>query len=106
MSTNTVTLKILDKEYQVACPPEEQTALMQAGQFLDQKMRGIRTSGKVIGLERIAVMAALNISYELLNSPNPSSEEASEVEQRIQLIQTKIDDALKESEQIGLTDNP
>ena len=53
MSTNTITLKILDKEYQVACPPEEQAALMQAGQFLDQKMRGIRTSGKVIGLERI-----------------------------------------------------
>ena len=68
MSTNTVTLKILDKEYQVACPPEEQTALMQAGQFLDQKMRGIRTSGKVIGLERIAVMAALNISYEMLQA--------------------------------------
>ena len=75
MSTNTVTLKILDKEYQVACPPEEQTALMQAGQFLDQKMRGIRTSGKVIGLERIAVMAALNISYEMLQAkrhPNRS----------------------------------
>ena len=101
-----VNITILGKEFQVASPEDEHQTLLQAANFLDQRMREIRSSGKVLGLERIAVMAALNISYELLNSPNPSSEEASEVEQRIQLIQTKIDDALKESEQIGLTDNP
>jgi len=101
-----VNITILGKEFQVASPEDEHQTLLQAANFLDQRMREIRSSGKVLGLERIAVMAALNISYELLNSPNPSSEEASEVEQRIQLIQTKIDDALKESEQIGLTNNP
>lgn len=85
MSQNTVVVKILDKEYQVACPPEEQGALLQAAQYLDRQMRQIRTSGKVIGLERIAVMAALNISHELLSVKNQgaSGQQESEVLQRI-----------------------
>ncbi|MBE9539009.1 MAG: cell division protein ZapA [Proteobacteria bacterium] len=65
---NTVTVKILDKEYQVACPEEQQSELMVSAKYLDKQMRGIRDSGKVIGLERIAVMAALNLSHELLQA--------------------------------------
>ena len=63
---NTVSVDILDKEYQVACPPDEEAALTQAARYLDQHMRDIRSTGKVIGLERVAIMAALNISHELL----------------------------------------
>lgn len=70
MSNETVIVKLLDKEYQVACPPGQQEALMQSAKYLDQQMRGIRAHGKVIGLERIAVMAALNISNELLQQNN------------------------------------
>ena len=71
---NTVTVKILDKEYQVACPEEQEPHLVVSAKYLDKQMRGIRDSGKVIGLERIAVMAALNISYELLQaSDNPDT---------------------------------
>ena len=66
MSKETVIVKILDKEYQVACPPDEEAALTQAARYLDQHMRDIRSTGKVIGLERVAIMAALNISHELL----------------------------------------
>lgn len=68
MSTknNTVNIHILDKEYQVNCPPEEQNALIRSSQLLDARMREIRKSGHVIGLERIAVMAALNLTYDLL----------------------------------------
>ena len=62
----TVTLHILDKEYRVACPPEERSNLEQAARHLDTTMRDIRNSGKVIGVERIAVMAALNITHEML----------------------------------------
>ena len=65
-SSQTVSVSILDKEYQVACPPEQQAELLLSARYLDQQMRAIRESGKVIGLERIAVMAALNISHELL----------------------------------------
>ena len=62
----TVRVHILDKDYQVACPAEQRDALVESARYLDQQMRAIRQSGKVIGLERIAVMAALNITHELI----------------------------------------
>jgi len=65
---NTVTVKILDKEYKVACPEEQEAELVVSAKYLDKQMRSIRDTGKVIGLERIAVMAALNLSHELLQS--------------------------------------
>lgn len=64
-ASSTVSIRILDKEYQVHCPPEQQNALLASARDLDQRMREIRRSGNVIGLERIAVMAALNLAYEL-----------------------------------------
>lgn len=70
MSNETVFVKILDKEYQVACPREERQALVESAQLLDERMKAIRSTGAVIGLERIAVMAALNLSHELLQSKN------------------------------------
>ena len=68
MSNETVFVKILDKEYQVACPRDERQALQQSAQLLDERMKAIKGSGAVIGLERIAVMAALNLSHELLQA--------------------------------------
>ncbi len=65
---NRVSVKILEKEYHVACPPEERPALLDSAEYLNRKMREIRDSGKVIGLDRIAVMAALNIVNELLKT--------------------------------------
>lgn len=75
-NTETVTVAILGKEYQVACPADEQGELLQAARQLDERMRAIRQSGNVIGLERIAVMAALNLSHELLlaNQANAANE--------------------------------
>lgn len=64
-SAHTVVVRILDRDYQVACPPEQEAELLAAGRQLDKQMRGVRDSGKVIGLERIAVMVALNTTYEL-----------------------------------------
>lgn len=64
----TVSVNILDKDYQVACPAEQEAELIVSASYLDKQMRSIRESGKVIGLERIAVMAALNISHELLKA--------------------------------------
>ncbi len=61
----TVNVSLLDKDYQVSCPPGEELALQRAAQRLDQQMRDIRAGGKIIGLERITIMAALNLSYSL-----------------------------------------
>jgi len=91
MSSDTVFVKILDKEYQVACPPEERDALLQAADNLDDRMRAIRGGGTVIGLERIAVMAALNLSHELLQAtPDPKSCD----EDLLRRLSERVDQAL------------
>ena len=68
---NSVTVQILDKEYSIICPQEERTNLIGTARYLDGKMREIRSSGKVIGADRIAVMAALNITHDLLHKQSP-----------------------------------
>ena len=109
---NTVTVKILDKEYQVACPDEQQTELIVSARYLDKQMRSIRDSGKVIGLERIAVMAALNISHELLQASEQggllTAKEASisgghEADGTYQQLSGKIDDALYKLRQMEIS---
>ena len=81
MSNETVFVKILDKEYQVACPREERQALVESAQLLDERMKAIRGTGAVIGLERIEVMAALNLSHELLQAKTPSAGNRNSVNQ-------------------------
>jgi cell division protein ZapA len=98
---NTVTVKILDKDYQVACPPEQEAELLVSAKYLDKQMRGIRDSGKVIGLERIAVMAALNIGYELLQaSDHPGAGQASG--EPVKRLNRKLDDALHDLRQLEI----
>lgn len=93
MSNETVFVKILDKEYQVACPREERQALQQSAHMLDERMKAIKNTGAVIGLERIAVMAALNLSHELLQAKTPSGEATSAAE--LQRLNDKVERALK-----------
>lgn len=107
---NTVTVKILDKDYQVACPEERQSELIVSANYLDKQMRAIRDSGKVIGLERIAVMAALNISHELLQASehgdSPSVEttnSAAATETGFRKLGSKIDDALYHLKQLEIS---
>lgn len=69
----TLTVHILDREYRVACPDGAEAALEQAARFLDHKMVEIRDSRKVLGIERIAVMSALNLTHDLLNQRPVSS---------------------------------
>lgn len=93
MSTPSSTMvNILDKDYQVACPEEEKNALSQAAHELDSRMRAIRDSGSIIGLERIAVMTALNLCHELQqakqNGPSVDGE-------ALERMAKKLDDALQ-----------
>lgn len=88
----TVTVNILDKDYQIACPPEERDALHFAAKELDARMRGIRSSGNVIGLERIAIMTALNLCYELQKANKTTSPGNDEDLQR---MLKKLDEALQ-----------
>jgi cell division protein ZapA len=101
---HTVTVKILDKDYQVACPEDQEAELLVSAKYLDKQMRGIRDSGKVIGLERIAVMAALNISHELLRaSEEPEPVELPPSVESVQRINRKLDDALYQLRQLEIS---
>ena len=105
MSNNSVSVSILDKEYQVACPEEQQAELIISAKYLDQQMRAIRDSGKVVGLERIAVMAALNISYELLKASEQEGTARSEspaAEDGVSNLNRKLDRALQELRQLQI----
>ena len=76
MSTEMVAVHIMGKDYQVACPQDERDSLLRAAAELDRRMRDIRQSSNVIGVERIAVMAALNLSNEVLKNKLSSKEQA------------------------------
>ena len=93
-----VVVTILDKEYQIACPPEERQALRNAATELDQRMRNIRNTGNVIGLDRIAVMAALNLCHELqqIQGAGDASDIALDKE-TLSRLKKKIDKALESS---------
>lgn len=94
---------ILGKEFVVGCRPEEREALHESARLLDRKMREIKDSGKVIGSERIAVMAALNIAHELLEERNRDNGYTRELNERLRAIQDKIETALeKEDRQMEL----
>ncbi len=94
MSSETTFVTILGKEYQVACPAEEQQALLRAAQDLDERMKVIKNSGNIIGLERIAVMAALNLSHELLSIKSKSDADANDND--VQRLISKLDQTLQQ----------
>lgn len=90
-----MSVSILDKEFVVACPENLEESLTAAAQFLDAQMRQIREMGRVIGTERIAVMAALNISHQLLSVTNsPKTELTDDLKERLRFLSQKIDDVL------------
>ncbi len=95
---NTIAIRILDKEYQVSCPPEEESALLSAARQLDERMRTIRSSGAVIGLERIAVMAALNLTYDLSKAETAAASNSLASEE-LRRLDDKLGQALKSFEQ-------
>lgn len=91
-------IRLLDKEFTVACPPEEREGLLNSARLLDQKMREIRTSGKVVGMDRIVVMAALNVIFELMQAKAGERHDLQDMELRLRIIQNKIDTALEQED--------
>jgi cell division protein ZapA len=89
-----VSIRILDKEYRIACAPHEQDGLRESARLLDGKMREIRKTGRVIGTDRIAVMAALNIAHELFQLQRSRTPDGAEVDPRLVLLQERIAQAL------------
>ncbi|HUL12606.1 MAG TPA: cell division protein ZapA [Methylococcaceae bacterium] len=89
-----IKVHILGKEYQIVCSEDEEHDLLIAARHLDDKMRKIRDAGRVIGTERIAVMAALNIAHELIQTQNQNKLLSSGLGGRLSALHEKIDAAL------------
>lgn len=97
-----VQVKILDKEYQVNCPPSDQEALIKSARYLDENMRKIKGRGNIHGAEKIAVMAALNITHDMLRKNRMINESRQETSSQVKSIEEKIDLALASSRQLEI----
>ncbi len=97
-----INISILDKDYKVACPPGEQSALLESAKFLDTKMREIRDSGNIIGSERIAVITALNMANDLLKSSHVDKELGRELPPRLKDLESKISRVLERARQLEI----
>ena len=91
-----ISVDILDREYQFACEPGEREALKAAAVYLDERMRAIKDAGRLMALERIAVMTALNLSDELLKMQKTEKHRQENVDNRIRMLDNELDDALDE----------
>ena len=96
----TVEVNLLGRSYRVACDDDEREALMQAVAYLDTKMNEIRKSGKVMGAERIAVMAALNVAHELLTVKLGAGFDLGQAKRRLLALESQIDAAIAKQEKL------
>lgn len=97
-----VNVKILEKEYQISCPAEERKDLVDCADLLNAKMREIRDSGKVVGLDRIAVMAALNMANDLLKAKVTTETFEGSARTKVQAMRERVEVALQSSQQLEL----
>lgn len=97
-----VTVNILGKEYQVACPEEEREALLESARLVHQNMDQIRSSGKVVGVDRIAVMAALNIAHDLINLQQDENQDLDKTYEKITQLKERVSAFLEEDRQLEL----
>lgn len=84
-----VKVTILDREFLVACPPEERAGLLESARILSERMREIRDSGKIVGMDRIAVMAALNLTHEMLHARH-EAEGSERVRERLARLDQRV----------------
>jgi cell division protein ZapA len=97
-----VSVRILEKEYQFACAVDERAALLDSAEYLNAEMKKIRDSGKVIGLDRIAVMAALNMANELLKNRSRDTSLEGDVVHRVRLLRERVEATLERGQQLEL----
>lgn len=99
MQSKGINITIMGRDFSVACPPEEQEDLMDAARYLDKNMKEIQKTGKIIGAERCAIMAALNITNDLLQLKRATNGQE-KVQERLVSMQQRIEEALREAESL------
>ncbi|MEE9332226.1 MAG: cell division protein ZapA [Methylophilaceae bacterium] len=99
MTAESVDVEILGREFTISCTEDERQGLLDAVNYLDKKMRDIRDAGKVVGLERIAIMAALNLSHEVLNTKTGDID-IGDYKRRINAMQSQIDEVIADQNKL------
>ncbi len=103
MSQNSpVTITILQKEYKVSCPADEQASLIESASLVDEKMREIRQQGKSVGQDRIAIMAALNIANELVHCRTNQQQGDGSIADELTRLRENVEAALHHGRQLEL----
>jgi cell division protein ZapA len=97
---NALDVKILDRDFRVACSDDEKPELLEAVAYLDKKMRSISDAGKVVSIEKIAVMAALNIAHEFLATKLGGGIDMGDYKRKMQSMQATIDEALADQNKL------
>jgi len=97
-----INISILDKDYKIACPPGEQSALLESAKFLDSRMREVRDTGKIMGSERIAVITALNLANDLLRAGNLDKSLGQQLPPRLKDLENKISRVLEQARQLEI----
>ena len=93
-------ITLMGRQYRVACAQEEQEGLLKAVDYLNQKMQEVRDNSKVIGQERIAIMAALNIAHEFLTTKVGGGFDIAEIKRRMAGMETVLDRAMSEQNEL------
>jgi cell division protein ZapA len=97
-----VSVRLLDREYQVACPADQRSDLLDSAEYLDSKMREVRDTGKVVGLDRIAVISALNLANELIKLRRNGSSVDADLGAKLQRLRERVESALEKGQQLEL----
>jgi len=101
-AAETVNVQILDKEYLIGCPANEREDLLKAAAALNQRLKDIREHGKVIGTERLVIMAALNMANELAKISSREERSAAELGTRVRSMRERVERALVHGQQLEL----
>lgn len=97
-----VSVRILEKEYVVSCPLDERSGLLDSAELLNARLRDIRESGKVVGLDRMAVIAALNLAHDLIKLQQQEQDLEKAAGQRVRAMRERIDSELARHKQLEL----
>jgi cell division protein ZapA len=102
VESKAINIRVLDKEYQVACPVDEESALLESARLLDAKMREVRDTRKMVGADRVAVMAALNLAHDLLQLQSGASGNEPGIDNKLRSLQSKVEAAITRGRQLEL----
>lgn len=102
MKPDSVAVTILGKEFHVACPEDQRSELLASAALLDKRMKEIRDNGRVVGVDRIAVIAALNLAHEMLQQRTQREHLSHTLTARIRTLQGRLEEALEEGQQMEL----